>query len=187
MKLWSRKVKGILLLMAVVQPTQKKVRLVLELNMYMACHTRDGINMCSKVMWEWRRMERVTKILDLKSAYLQIYVDRKLCNINWSSIKARFIAHQIGVWAEFHTKKLWWQCSKWCWLKMMQWREPQTLILMIYKEAEVTAEKVRDYISIYGLTTKLWESENGAALGLKLWWDCVWCRGLLQRWGRRTQ
>ena len=49
-----------------------------EVNKYVACHTRDGMDKCDKVMQEWRRMEQVTKIVDLKLAYLQIHVDRKL-------------------------------------------------------------------------------------------------------------
>ena len=49
-----------------------------ELNKYMACHTKDGIDICEEVMREWRRMERATKIMDLKSAYLQIHVEEKL-------------------------------------------------------------------------------------------------------------
>ena len=62
---------GVLPLMAVVQPTKNKVRPVLdfrELNKYVACHTKDGIDICEEVMREWRRMERATKIVDLKSA-----------------------------------------------------------------------------------------------------------------------
>ena len=78
---WSGKVEGVLPLMAVVQPTKNKVRLVLdfrELNKFVACHTKDGIDICEEVMREWRRMERAKKIMDLKSAYLQIHVDEKL-------------------------------------------------------------------------------------------------------------
>ena len=36
-----------------------------ELNKYVACHTRDVINVCEEVMREWRRMEQATKIVDL--------------------------------------------------------------------------------------------------------------------------
>ena len=44
---WSGKVEGVLPLMAVVQQTKNKVRPVLdfrELNKFMACHTKDGID-----------------------------------------------------------------------------------------------------------------------------------------------
>ena len=43
---WSWKVEGILQLVVVIHPTKKKVRQVLnfwELNKYVVCHTRDGI------------------------------------------------------------------------------------------------------------------------------------------------
>lgn len=78
---WSGKVEGILPLMAVVQPIKKKVRPVLdfrELNKFVACHTKDGIDVCEEVVRKWRRMKQSTKIVDLKSAYLQLHVDEKL-------------------------------------------------------------------------------------------------------------
>ena len=59
--------------MTVVQPIKKKVRPVLdfqELNKYVSCNTRDGIDVYKEVMREW--------IVDLKSAYLQVHVDKKL-------------------------------------------------------------------------------------------------------------
>ena len=40
----------------------------------------------------------------LKSAYLQIHVDRNYVCINWSSIKEDLLPDQIGVSAEFYTK-----------------------------------------------------------------------------------
>ena len=41
---------------------------------------------------------------------------------------------------------------------------------VLVEKAEVTAEKVRDHINTYGLTTKLSELlENGMGLGVKLW------------------
>ena len=86
--------------MVVVQPTKNKVRLVLdfrELNKYVACHTKDGINICEEVMRQWRRMERATKIVDLKSAYLQIHVDEKL----W---RYQLVKYKVGFWTKFHTK-----------------------------------------------------------------------------------
>ena len=72
-----RKVGGILLFPAVIQPTKKKVRPVLDfqdLNKYVACRTRNGIDVCKEVMRKWKRMERATKIM----AYLQIHVAKKL-------------------------------------------------------------------------------------------------------------
>ena len=62
---WSGKVEGVL-------------PLIRELNKYMACHTKDEIDICEEVMREWRKMEKAMKIVDLKSAYLQIYVEEKL-------------------------------------------------------------------------------------------------------------
>ena len=67
--LWPGKVEGILPLLAVVHPTKKKVGPMLdfrELNKYVACHTRDGIDVCEEFMRDCRRMEQATKIVDLK-------------------------------------------------------------------------------------------------------------------------
>ena len=51
--LWSGKVEGVLPLIAIVQLTKNKLRPVLdfrELNKYVACHTKDGIDICEEVM-----------------------------------------------------------------------------------------------------------------------------------------
>ena len=66
-KVWSGKVEGIHPLLVVVNPNNKKIWPVLnfrELNMW------PGIDICEEVMIEWRRMERATKIVDLRLAYL---------------------------------------------------------------------------------------------------------------------
>ena len=77
-------------LMAVVQPTKNKVRPVLdyrELNEYVACHTGDNMtDVCNEVLREWREMEGEVKLVDLKSAYLQIRVAREL----WKYQRDRF-------------------------------------------------------------------------------------------------
>ena len=72
---------GILPLMAVEQLTKGKVRPVLhnrELNKGIECHTGDDvIDVCSETLREWRQMDGIT-LVDMKSAYLQIRVDKKL-------------------------------------------------------------------------------------------------------------
>ena len=64
--------------MAVFQATKKKVRPVLdyrELNHFVVCHTGSVIiDMCNEKMRKWRWLEEGTAIVDLKSAYLQLYV-----------------------------------------------------------------------------------------------------------------
>ena len=72
---------GIIPLMAVVQPNKDKVRPVLdfrELNKYVQCHSGDEIAVCDDSMRRWRRLGAQVKIVDLKSAYLQLRVAKDL-------------------------------------------------------------------------------------------------------------
>ena len=79
---WEGECEGVLPLMAVVQPTKKKVRPVLdfrELNQYVECHTGDDeINICGDKLREWRQTQGELEIVDLKAAYLQIRVEKHL-------------------------------------------------------------------------------------------------------------
>ena len=80
-------------LMAVEQPTKNKVRPVLdyrELNTHVECHTGDDMtDVCSETLREWRQVEGETKLVDLKSAYLQIRVARELWKYQLVRYKGR--------------------------------------------------------------------------------------------------
>ncbi|XP_043231265.1 uncharacterized protein LOC122386281 [Amphibalanus amphitrite] len=70
--------KGLIPLMAVVQKT--KVRPVMDfrpLNRHLTTHTADA-DVCAEQTRRWRRMGTNVALLDLKKAYLQIHVDKKL-------------------------------------------------------------------------------------------------------------
>ncbi|XP_043234701.1 uncharacterized protein LOC122388023 [Amphibalanus amphitrite] len=70
--------KGLIPLMAVVQKT--KVRPVMDfrpLNRHLTTHTADA-DVCAEQTRRWRRMGTDVALLDLKKAYLQIHVDKKL-------------------------------------------------------------------------------------------------------------
>ena len=72
---------GIIPLMAVVQANKNKVRPVMdyrELNEYVECHPGTDASACDETLRRWRRMKEPLKILDLKSAYLQIHIDSSL-------------------------------------------------------------------------------------------------------------
>ena len=78
---WEGEVEGVIPLMAVEQPTKDKVRPVLdfrELNEFVSSHTGDDVDICGEKLREWRKVEGQTKIVDLKSAYLQIWVAEEL-------------------------------------------------------------------------------------------------------------
>ena len=69
---------GLIPLMAVVQ--RNKVRPVMDfrsLNRHVTTHTADA-DVCAEQTREWRRMGTEVALLDLKKAYLQIHVDKKL-------------------------------------------------------------------------------------------------------------
>ena len=163
--------------MAVVQPTKKKVRPVLyfwELNKYVVCHTRDGIDVCKEVIREWRRMERTTKIMDLKLAYFQIHVNKKIWQYQLVKYKDQiYCLTRLGFGLSSPPKIMT------VVLKTMSTEDDAVkraissyINDVLVEEAELTAVKVRDHVNIYGLTIKLLESlENGMALGLKLWWN----------------
>ena len=74
--------KGVIPLLAVVQPTKDKVRPVMdyrELNLFVESHTGDEQTaVCAEKVRKWRQLEGELKVVDLKSAYLQIHVSRDL-------------------------------------------------------------------------------------------------------------
>ena len=73
--------RGILPLMAVVQENKNKVRPVLdfrELNEYIVSNPGADAAACNETLREWRKKVGPLKLVDLKSAYLQLHVDRSL-------------------------------------------------------------------------------------------------------------
>ena len=81
LKEWSGAVQGVIPLMAVVQPSKSKVRPVLdfrELNEFVESHTGDEVAVCDETLRRWRRFSGDLKLVDLRSAYLQIHVDKSL-------------------------------------------------------------------------------------------------------------
>lgn len=79
---WSGPVKGIIPLLAVVQPTKDKVRPVMdyrELNHFVQSHTGDEeIAICAEKVRRWRKLHGELRVVDLKSAYLQVRVSKDL-------------------------------------------------------------------------------------------------------------
>lgn len=50
-----------------------------ELNAHVECHTGDDMtDVCSEMLCEWRQVEGEATLVNLKSAYLQIRVKKKL-------------------------------------------------------------------------------------------------------------
>ena len=78
LKPWRKRPGGLIPLMAVEQPSKNKVLDFRELNEFIECHTGDGVAICDETLRRWRRLAGPLKIVDLKSAYLQIRVDKSL-------------------------------------------------------------------------------------------------------------
>ena len=79
---WHGPVEGIIPLLVVFQPTKDKVRPVMdyrELNDYVECHTgNDMVAVCGEKIRKWRKLKGELKVVDLKSAYLQIHIAKDL-------------------------------------------------------------------------------------------------------------
>ena len=145
--------------MAVVQPTKNKVRPVLdfrELNKYVACHTKDGIDICEEVMIEWRRMERVTKTVNLKLAYLQIHVDEKLWQNQLVKYKGRvYCLTRLGFGLNSAPKIMTAVLKNVLAEDEVVKRATCSYIDdILVDKTEVTAERVREHVNTYGLTAK---------------------------------
>ena len=68
--------KGLIPLMAVVQPTKDKVRPVMdyrELNKYVDAFTGTA-DVCAQKLREWRQQGANVSLLDLRRAYLQVKI-----------------------------------------------------------------------------------------------------------------
>ncbi|KAF0297012.1 hypothetical protein FJT64_005559 [Amphibalanus amphitrite] len=72
--------RGLIPLMAVEQPNKDKVRPVLdyrELNRHVTAHTADA-EVCAEQLRRWRRHGSRLAVLDLRKAYMQLRLDRRL-------------------------------------------------------------------------------------------------------------
>jgi len=82
LKQWDGPVRGAIPLLAVIQPTKDKVCPVMdyrELNDFVECHTGDDmVAVCGKKVRKWRQLQGELKVVDLKSAYLQIHISEDL-------------------------------------------------------------------------------------------------------------
>ena len=117
-------------------------------------------------------MERAAKIVELKSAYLQIHVDKKLWWYQLVEYKGQIYCLTRLGFGLSSTPKIMTADLKTVLTKDNVVKRATSSYIddILVEEAEVTAEKVRDHINTYGLTTKPSESlENRMALRLKLW------------------
>lgn len=173
---WKEEVeRGVLPLMAVVQPTKNKVRPVLdfrELNEYVDSHTGDGaVDVCSETLRNWRRMNGAATIIDLKSAYLQIRVAESLWKYQLVRYKGKTycltrLGFGLNAAPRIMTVLLKTVLGK---DKRVQAATDSYIDDILVDETVVTASEVADHLKKFGLVTKPPEPlDGGTALGLKL-------------------
>lgn len=173
---WEEKVHvGIIPLMAVYQPTKKKVRPVLdfrELNKYVNCHTGDDvIDVCTETLREWRQETGAATIVDLKAAYLQIRISKELWRYQLVNYKGKtFCLTRLGFGLNcaprIMSKVLKHVLSK---SNIVKSATKSYIDDILVNENIVTADAVIKHLNEYGLVTKNAEPlEGGAALGLSL-------------------
>ena len=166
---------GILPLMAVEQPTKNKVRPVLdfrELNKHVECHTGDDVtDVCSETLREWRRMNEGATIVDLKSAYLQIRVAKKLWQYQLVKYKGKtYCLTRLGFGLN-SAPRIMAKILKTVLGKREAIKNATSSYIddILVDETEVPAMELSEYLGDFGLVTKPPEPlEGGAALGLRL-------------------
>lgn len=172
---WDGPVKGIVPLLAVVQPTKDKVRPVMdyrELNDFVECHTGDEcVAICADKVRKWRQWEGEVKVVDLKSAYLQIRISKDL----W---KYQVVRHKNVTYA---LTRLGFGLS--CAPRIMSVILGKVLSMndevrratdsyiddIVVRESIVTAQALRKHLASYGLESKEPAGlDGGRLLGIAL-------------------
>ena len=173
---WKEKVeRGILPLIAVEQPTKNKVRPVLdyrELNQFIECHTGDEIaDVCSDRLREWRRLEEEVKLVDLKSAYLQIRVSEELWKYQLVNYQGRtYCLTRLGFGLS-SAPRIMSKILKEVLAAKVEIKEATSSYIddIIVSTRKTDVKKVVEHLREYGLETKPVEEIEGASvLGLKI-------------------
>ncbi|XP_076056355.1 uncharacterized protein LOC143034304 [Oratosquilla oratoria] len=173
---WEEPVEGgILPLMAVVQPTKRKVRPVLdfrELNQFVKCHTGDDfVDVCSETLRRWRRKRGASAVVDLRAAYLQIHVTKKLWKYQLVKYKGRIycltrLGFGLSSAPRIMTRILRTVLEK---TEAMKKGTDSYLDDILVDDGIVSTSNVVEHLARYGLTAKEPEPlEGGAVLGLRL-------------------
>ena len=161
--------------MAVLQPTKGKVRPAFdfrEANSHVECHTAgEVVDECGKTVRKWRRITGASKMVNLKSAYLQLRVSKNLWKYQLVRYKGRtYCLTRLGFGLNSAPKIMSTILRK-ILLKMEKADGAVSSYTddVIVNETEVTVEEVVAHLRKFGLIVKLPESmDSGAALGLRL-------------------
>lgn len=184
LKRWDGPVEGIIPLLAVFQPTKDKVRPVMdyrELNGFVECHTGDDmVAVCGDKIRKWRQLTGDLKVVDLKSAYLQIRVSKDLWKyqvVKYNGV--HYALTRLGFGLSCAPRIMTSILRKVLSLDNEVCRGTDHYIDdIVVQESVVSVEAVRQHLTKYGLETKEPEGlDGGRLLGVALKKDI---RGHLQ-------
>ena len=177
--------KGLIPLLAVVQANKSKTRPVMdfrELNSHVDPLTADA-DVCSEKLREWRRLGVNTSILDLKTAYMQIHVHESLWPFQTVMYRGRrFCLTRLGFGLNIAPGVMKTVIAKVLEQDQSIHAAASPYVDDIYVNNDiVSAERVRNHLSCFGLLCKPPESVADGARVLGLW---VWGEGKTLRWRR---
>lgn len=172
---WNGPVKGIIPLLAVVQPTKDKVRPVMdyrELNPYVESHTGDEQTaVCAEKVRKWRQLKGELKIVDLKAAYLQIHVSKDLWQYQVVRYKGVLYAlTRLGFGLTCAPRIMTMILDKVLSMDDTVCRATDHYIDdILVQESVASASRVREHLHCYGLESKEPASlDGGRVLGIAL-------------------
>ena len=177
--------KGLIPLMAVIQPSKDKVRPVMdfrEVNSYIDAYTGDA-DVCADKLREWRKMGARVAMVDLAKAYLQVRVEERLWPYQTVVFKGeRYCLTRLGFGLNVAPLVM-----KAVLNKVLEQsaavREGTSAYVddVLVREDKVAVQEVVKHLEAYGLTSKQPENmcEGARALGLQVWGEngtLQWCR-----------
>ena len=177
--------KGLVPLMAVVQPSKDKVRPVLdfrEVNTYIDAYTGDA-DVCADKLREWRKMGARVTMVDLAKAYLQVRVEESLWPYQTVVFKGkRYCLTRLGFGLNVAPLVM-----KAVLNKVLEQNSAVRAGTSAYvddvlvREDVVAVTDVVAHLEEYGLSSKQPESmwAGARALGLQVWGEkntLQWCR-----------
>ncbi|KAG1671666.1 hypothetical protein GQR58_016346 [Nymphon striatum] len=174
LKEWRGPIEGIIPLLAVFQPSKDKVQPVMdyrELNDFVECHTGDVIAVCGEKIREWRQLRGELKIVDLKSAYLQIHISENLWKYQVVKYKGvTYALTRLGFGLSCAPRIMTAILGKVLSMDERVRRGTDHYIDdIVVRESVLSAQELREHLARYGLESKAPEGlDGGRVLGISL-------------------
>ncbi|KAG1670332.1 hypothetical protein GQR58_016949 [Nymphon striatum] len=174
LKEWRGPIESIIPLLAVFQPSKDKMRPVMdyrELNDFVECHTGDVIAVCGEKIREWRQLRGELKIVDLKSAYLQIHISENLWKYQVVKYKGvTYALTRLGFGLSCAPRIMTAILGKVLSMDERVRRGTDHYIDdIVVRESVLSAQELREHLARYGLESKAPEGlDGGRVLGISL-------------------